>query len=110
MSVLTDRQSVAANTTIANVLTGKSQEFVPEPSIVRLFMTGSAVGLFVTFLCGTEVVVEDQEVSSANRFPLVPDDYVAECGAIRGDRIVIKVRNSTAGAITSIARVEVNPA
>ncbi len=110
MSLLTDRRSVAANTTEPNVLSGKAQEFVQEPSIIRLFCTGSAVGLFYTFLCGTEVVLEDQEVSAANRFPIVPDDYVAECGALPGDRIVVKVRNSTGAAITAFTRVEVNPA
>jgi hypothetical protein len=110
MATLTDRQTIAANTSIANVLSGKAQEFVQEPSLVRLFATGGNVGLFCTLIVGDEVLLEDQEISAQNRFPLIPDDFVAEGGGLAGDRIVVKYRNSTAGAITAYTRVEIVPA
>lgn len=110
MATLTDRQSIAANVSVANVMSGKAQEFVQEPSLVRLFNTASAVGMFCTLIVGDEVVVEDQEINAQNRMPLVPDDFFAEAGGLQGDRIVVKYRNSTAGAITVFTRVEVIPA
>jgi len=106
---MTDRQSVAANTTIANVIAGKLAEFLEEHSRVALYATGSAVGLNYSLLIGGEAVVDDQEVSSANRFPVVPDDFVAEGGGLVGNRIIVRVRNTTAAAITAFTRVEVNP-
>lgn len=110
MAVMTDVQSVAANTTSANVIAGKSAEFIKEPSVVSISATGSAVGLFITAIVGEEIVIEDQAIPLTNRFPVVPDDTLAQAGGFPGDRIVIKVRNSTGGALTSWVRVDVEPA
>jgi hypothetical protein len=106
---MTDRQSVAANTTVTNVLAGKLFEFANVNSIARLYATGSAVGLNISFVIGDQVVLDDQEVSSANRFPIVPDDFISQGGALRGDRMVIRLRNTTGGAITSFTRLDVDP-
>ncbi len=110
MGVMTDRQSVAANASIPNVMSGKSQEFITEASRVRFSVVGAAIGLFCTCLVGDEVVVEDQEVSSANRSPLVPDDLLADAGGLPGDRVVVKLRNSTGAAIVGFSRVDIEPA
>lgn len=110
MAVMTDVQSVAANTTIPNALAGKSAEFVKEPSVVTFSFTGSAVGMFVSCIVGEEVVIEDQAIPLTNRFPVVPDDTMAQAGAFPGDRIVAKLRNSTGGALTCWTRVDVEPA
>jgi len=109
MAIMTDRQIVSANTTIATVCSGKIAEFVHEPSAVRLSGCASAVGLNMSLIIGEEVVVEDQEVNAQNRMPIVPDDFVAEGGAFPGDRIVVKYRNTTGAAITAFSRVDVEP-
>lgn len=110
MAIMTDRQSVAANTTIPNALSGKSAEFVQEPSVVRLYATASAVGMNMTLIIGEEVVLDDQEVNAQNRMPLTPDDFVCEGGAFPGDRITLRLRNTTGGAVTAFSKVEVVPA
>jgi len=109
MAVMTDTQSIAANTTIANVIAGKTHEFVTEPSIVTLSATGSAVGLYATLIVGDEIVIEDQAIPLTNRFPVVPDDTLGQGGGLPSDRIVVKMRNSTGGALTSWVRVDVEP-
>lgn len=109
MAHMTDRQSVAANTTIANALSGKTAEFLQEDSIVRLYAQASAVGMNVSLIVGGEISVEDQEVGAQNRMPLVPDDLIAEVGGFAGDRIVVKLHNTTGGAITSFTRVDTEP-
>ncbi len=108
--VMTDTQSVAANTTTTNVLAGKAAEFIKEPSVVTLSATGSAVGLYITFIVGEEIIIEDQAIPLTNRFPVVPDDTLAQGGGFPGDRVIVKVRNSTGGALTSWVRVDVEPA
>lgn len=110
MSVMTYVGSVAANTTTANLLAGKSQEFVAEPSVVTVGAAASAVGLYATVVIGTEVVVDDQEISAANHMPLFPDDVLAEGGAFQGDRITVRFRNSTGGAITGFLKINISPA
>lgn len=110
MPVMTDRQSVAANLTVANAVAGKTHEFISEASIIRFYATGSVVGMNMTLFVGDELVVDDQEVNAQNRLPLVPDDFIAEAGAFPGDRIVLKYRNTTGGAIVAFSRIDVVPA
>ena len=110
MAIMTDTQSVAANTTVANVLAGKSAEFIKEPSVVTISATGSAAGLNVTAIVGEEIVIEDQPIGAQNHFPVIPDDALTQAGGFPGDRIVVKVRNTTAAALTSWVRVDVEPA
>lgn len=108
--VMTDVQSVAANTTTANILAGKASEFVSESSIVSIGINASAVGLRATVVIGTEVVVDDQEVSSINRMPQFPEDILAEGGAFPQDRITVRLRNTTGGAITGFTKLNITPA
>ncbi len=109
MPRMSDVRAVAANAIVDNILTGKIHEFASRPSVVRLLLTASAVGMFMSFLIGGEAVVQDQEIGAANRFPLDPDDFFAEFGATVGDRIVVQLRNSTGAAITVNSVVDVSP-
>jgi hypothetical protein len=108
--IMTDRQSVAANATVQNSLAGKQGEFCTMASLVSLFASASAVGLNMTLQIGGEVVIDDQEVNAQNRMPLVPDDFVGQGGGLPSDRIILRYRNTTGGAITAFSRVEVTPA
>lgn len=109
VQVMTDRQSVGANSSVSNAVSGKIHEFVSRPSRIRLYATASAVGLNMTLIVGNQTFMQDQEVSAQNRMPLVPDDHIVDAGAKSGDRIVLQYRNTTAGAITAFSRVEVTP-
>ena len=108
--VMTDVESVIANTTTGNVLAGKAMEFVQEPSVITVGIAASAVGLHATVVIGTEVVVDDQEVSSINHMPQFPEDVLAEGGAFASDRITVRLRNSTGAAITGFTKINVAPA
>lgn len=103
---MTDVRSVAAGAVVENVIQGKLHEFLEGPSAVRFYINGSAVGMKASCLVGSGSVVQDQEVSSANRMPIVPDDLLAESGGLKGERITVSLRNTTAGAITVFTRVD----
>ena len=107
MPTMTDRQSVAANTRTVNIFAGNVFEFAPSPSIVRVCAAAAAVGLNIDILIGGESVVSDSEMSNANRFPVRPDDMIAEYGANQGDRIFVALRNTTGGAIVGQTLVDV---
>lgn len=108
MKTMTDVRSVAAGATVENVLAGKLHEFCDRPSAVVFAITASAVGLRASFLVGGMAIVQDQEVSAANRFPLLPDDVLADSGGLKGDRITVSLRNPTGGAITANTKVTVS--
>jgi len=109
MNLMTDRQSVAANGSVNNALSGKLHEFVTRPSKIRIYGSASAVGLNMSALVGGQSFMQDQEVNAQNRMPIVPDDIMAEAGARAGDRLLVSYRNTTGGAITAFLRVEVIP-
>jgi hypothetical protein len=99
--VMTDAAlSVAANAVSANVYAGKLYEFPPRPSIVRVRISAAAVGLNATLLIGGVSIVNDQAISQSNRWPILPDDLVIQVPVRAGARLVLTLRNTTAGAIT----------
>lgn len=91
--------SVAANATSTNQVSGQLYEFLQRPSSLVLAGTSSAVGINVTLLIGSIAVVNDQPISQANRFPVLPDDIVSRIRNAVG-RIVLTFRNTTGGALT----------
>jgi hypothetical protein len=98
--------SVAANAVSANQLSGQLYEFLDRPMPVLLAAASSAVGLNCTFIVGGVAVVNDQPISQANRFPILPDDVVTAIRRAQG-RMVLTFRNTTAGALTVNASVDV---
>ncbi len=107
MQVITVNSSIAANSTSANLIAGRLNEFLEAPSAVTLYATAAAVGLFATFQVGNEVFSDEQEVLGTNP-PIVPDDlFVVGVGG-PGERITLRVRNSTGGAIVFQARIEIS--
>jgi len=86
MPVITNTTIILADTTSVNLLTGDINEFLGRASVVSLFCTGSAVGLRAQLLIGKDVVIDDQPISDANRFPITPDDFLSRGGGFQGDR------------------------
>lgn len=106
---MTDRQTVAANATTANIFAGNIFEFIQRASIVRFYPVAAAVGMNVDILVGNESYVNDQEISGANRWPIRNEDLLVEMGALPGERIVVRLRNTTGAAIVVQTLVEVIP-
>jgi hypothetical protein len=104
---LTDVRSVALGATVSNVLAGKLGEYLARPAIVSVAIVASAVGMFATIMFGERTIVADQEVSGANRFPVLPDDISVQDAGLAGQRLTINLRNSTGGAITVNTVVDV---
>lgn len=100
MGVITNATVVLANTTSANLLAGDINEFLGRPSVVSLFVTSSAVGIRAQLLIGKDVVIDDQPVSDANRFPQTPEDFLSRGGGMPGDRLTLRFRNATGGDLT----------
>lgn len=109
MPSTSDRRTVALNAVSGNVLAGKQFEFAPAPSIVRFFCVAAAVGIFATISVGGVIVVNDEEISAANRFPIDPDDQFTAIGANFGDRLLVSYRNSTGAGISVTTLVKIDP-
>jgi hypothetical protein len=107
MPVITNSQSVAAGASVANVFSGSAFEFARSPSLISIGITASATGAFVTIQNGSDIVAEEFPPYVSATYPIIPDQMYFSDVANTGDRLVVRVRNPTGGAITfnSIAQI-----
>lgn len=94
---MTGQVSVGANAVSANQLSGKLYENLNTPATLLLAAAAAAVGINCTFLVNGVAVVNDEAISRANRFPIIPDDVVTEEVGI--GRLILTFRNTTGAAI-----------
>lgn len=100
MPVIQKEISIAANAVNDNILSGSSFEFLRGNSIVSVGLTGSATGLVANIQSGADIVLEESPLLVKASMPIIPDDMYYNDVGTAGDRLVIRVRNTTAGALT----------
>jgi len=107
MPVIQKEVALAANETNENVLSGSAFEFLRRNSIVSAGAVGSATGLYVTVQSGGDIVLEESPADIKTSFPTIPDEMFYNDVGTAGERLVIRVRNSTAGALTIRVLVQI---
>ncbi len=110
MPVIQNSVSVAANATNDNVLTGSQFEFLPYNAFLEFGLVASATGLVADVYSGADTVAESFALSVQNRFPVYPDDFPLNDVAAAGERIKVRIRNTTGGALTAFFSVRITPA
>lgn len=91
--------SVGVGVTIPNLFTGSAFEYPERNCIVSLGVTAAATGTFITVQAGGEVILEESAPIVKTTMPVVPDDFVLNFAAVQGRRLIVSVRNPTAGAV-----------
>lgn len=109
MPLIQGSATVAANATNENVIAGSQFEYLPYNSRVAFGLCGSAAGLFADVYSGQDIVAESMAVNTQNRFPVAPDDFVLTDIAAAGDRLKVRIRNTTAGALTIFFAINILP-
>lgn len=110
MPVIQSSVSVAANSTNDNVIQGSQFEFLPYDAYLEFGVNGSAAGLVADIYSGQDTIAEGMSVNTQNRFPVYPDDYPLNDVAAAGERVKVRIRNTTGGALTVFYSVRVTPA
>lgn len=100
MPVMQKEVSVAAGETIENALSGSAFEFLRRNAIVSIGVTTATTGTFVTIQSGADIVLEESPCAVKTTFPIIPDDMYYNDVGVMGDRLVVRLRNPTGGAIT----------
>jgi len=108
MAYIQRSDSIAANAVNDNLLNGNQFEFAPFSGALEIGLVASATGLEIDILVGAETVVTRMLPSTQSRFAIYPDDFTVRAGVLRGDRLVIRVRNTTGGALTIFTTVKFN--
>lgn len=106
--VIVRSTSVAATTVNENLLAGSAFEFARANSFVSMGIVQSATGMFITIQSGGNVVAEEfAPPIEATAFPQTNEDFYFNTFAVAGDRLVVRARNSTGGALTVRVVVQV---
>jgi len=99
--VIQDSVSVAANAFVDDVLVNNILAFNRDGfSVVDCGVTASATGLRCVVKRGVVDQIPEFAPSLANRIPIFPDDFLSRFGLMPADRLLLRVRNTTAGALT----------
>src|SRR5574341_1488840 len=83
---------------------------VNDNALVEFGLVGSATGLVLDVYSGQDTVAEAFAPSIQNRIPVYPDDYTLNDVAGAGERLKVRARNTTGGALTLFFSVRITPA
>lgn len=109
MPVIQREVSVAAGASNDNIFAGSAFEFARQPQVMSCGVTQSAAGGFATLTSGGDVIAEEFSPAILTRYPIIPDEmYYNDVMAV-GDRLVLRYRNPTGGALTVRALAQIQP-
>lgn len=108
MPVIQRAESVAAGATVQNTIAGSAYEFARNRSVISVGVTQSATGMFVAIQSGSDIVAEEFEPFILTTPPIIPDHMYYNDVMEMGDRLVIRVRNPTGGALTIRTLVQIS--
>ena len=106
MPMIMIESSIAAGAVNNNLVSGSAYEFARARQIVSLGVVQSATGMFATIQSGADIVAEEFSLPVLTTYPIIPDNMYFTDLMEQGDRLVIRVRNPTAGALTARAVVQ----
>lgn len=105
-------QSIAGGGTFDPLDTWNYQ-YAPSPGVVKLVHNATAVGLLATFTSGSDQLMQEAPVPAGGTAGVIPSELnvppVIDPVA-RGDRLSIRYRNPTGGAITVNGMIDYTPA
>jgi len=98
MPYLSDFRDIAIAGIVNNLLDGKFNRVLQEPSKVSVAMTSELTSQFATVIVGRELLVDAQELPATNASPRNPEDIIAQTVGRAGEEVIIGVRNGNAAA------------
>jgi hypothetical protein len=107
--VIQKETSVAAGAVNDNVLSGSAFEYVRTPGVVSMGVVASATGGFITIQAGPTLILEESPPTVKTSMPTVPDDFLYQSAVLPGDRLVVRFRNPTGGALVLRTVVQLSP-
>lgn len=103
--------SVAAGATYLP-LDGWQYEYLPYPASVEIGLNATAIGVVATVTSGADTLMEEAPVQAGGVAGVIPSPLntpFMQDDAAAGDRLKIRVRNTTGGAINVNGVINVTP-
>lgn len=104
MPVIQGSASIALSSVNDNILAGSQFEFLPYNAYLEFGLNGDANGadLRVDVYSGQDVLMENSPMNVKAALPVYPDDFMLNDVAAAGERIKVRVRNTSAAAARTI--------
>lgn len=99
MPMIMIESSVAAGAVNTNLVSGSAFEFARQRQVMSLGIAQAATGGFATLQAGADIVAEEFAPPILTRYPIIPDEMYFTDVMESGDRLVVRYRNPTGGAI-----------
>lgn len=100
LAVIKRDVSVGAGAVNENLISGSAYEYANGPQVVSIGLVAAATGTFCTITAGGRTVAEEFPVTvKATGDPIIPDDFFFTAAMVAGERLVIRVRNPSGGAV-----------
>lgn len=107
--VIQKETSVAAGAVNDNLFSGSAFEYVRQPGVVSIGCVASVTGGFITIQAGPTLILEESPPTVKTSMPIVPDDFLYQAAVVPGDRLVLRARNPTGGAVVFRAVAQISP-
>ncbi len=99
-----------ASTETANLLAGDVNEFVQEPSMVRITAVSSAIGIKLTVLADSDVLIDKKEIPFIGTSLIDKDHLIDEFAVDSSTRLIVRAAETAAVATTDhYLGVEIQP-
>jgi len=104
MPLVQGSNSIALSSVNDNVLAGSQFEFLPYNAMLEFGLNGDANGadLRVDVYSGQDVLMENAPMNVRAVIPTYPDDFLLNDAARAGERVKIRVRNTSAAAARTL--------
>ena len=95
----------------ATPLSGSQYEYLPFPCVVEIGIAADATGVLASVSSGTDILQEEGPVAvkTINIQPVYPDDFNLSDQAAPGDRLSVKLRDTSGAARTVMCTVRLTP-
>ena len=101
MPMIMIETSIGAGAVNNNLVSGSAFEFARGRQIVSMGIAQAATGMFATIQAGADIIAEEFSPPILTRYPLIPDEMYFTDVMENGDRLVVRVRNPTAGVLVA---------
>lgn len=112
MPLFRNRTTLAIGGSVENIMAGSQFEIMPATARIWHLSFGiisNVDSVFADLLTGTDVLMENGEISDANRWPIEEDFDLFDI-VRASERIKIRLRNDNAAAATILTVVKITPA
>lgn len=94
--------NLTASTKTANLMSGDVNEFVQYPALINIYSVSSAIGVRITVMADSDIVIDDKEITGIGTTLSTTDHIIDSFEVEQGTRLAIFLRETAAVGTTDV--------